>query len=229
VFWFELDGCYIWLCTQFLAFFFYIPLLFRSLTFFTACKRNCIIFIVFDFYNLLKPWALKFNHNSILFRSLYIYTYTYTYRVIHKSLRDFRPLRYRSRDGHAEGEHVNRGRDTPSFWPTLQVLDMCTLGDAADVNPVIKFLLTCSLSAWPSRLLYRRGRKSRNDLWITLYIDTKPAKVFQLIRNVMVSVFPFKVDGRYVGKDFFIAVITKTNNFNFYGVSWAKSILHTYL
>jgi hypothetical protein len=34
------------------------------------------------------------------------------YRVIHKSLQDFRPLRYRSRDGHAEGEHVNRGRDS---------------------------------------------------------------------------------------------------------------------
>ena len=51
------------------------------------------------------------------------------YRVIHKSLRDFRPLRYSSRDGHADGEHVNRGRDTTSFCPTLQVLDMCTLGD----------------------------------------------------------------------------------------------------
>ena len=48
------------------------------------------------------------------------------YRVIHKSLRDFRPLRYSSRDGHAEGEHGNRGRDTPSFCPTLQVLDMLT-------------------------------------------------------------------------------------------------------
>jgi hypothetical protein len=34
----------------------------------------------------------------------------------------FRPLRYSSRDGHAEGKHVNRGRDTPSFCPTLQVL-----------------------------------------------------------------------------------------------------------
>jgi hypothetical protein len=62
------------------------------------------------------------------------------YRVIHKSLPDFRPLRYNNRDGHAEGEHVNRGRDTPSFCPTLQVLDMSTLGDAADVNLVIKFL-----------------------------------------------------------------------------------------
>ena len=56
------------------------------------------------------------------------------------SLRDFRPLRYSSWNGHAEGEHVNRGRDTPSFCPNLQVLDMSTLGDAADVNAVIKFL-----------------------------------------------------------------------------------------
>jgi hypothetical protein len=64
----------------------------------------------------------------------------FIYRVIHKSLRYFRPPLYRSRDGHAEGEHVNRGRDTPSFCPTLQVLDMSTLGDAEDVNPVIKFM-----------------------------------------------------------------------------------------
>ena len=62
------------------------------------------------------------------------------YRVIHKSLRDFRPLRYSSRDGHAEGEHVNRGTDPPRFCPTLQVLDMSTLGNAVEVNPVIKLL-----------------------------------------------------------------------------------------
>jgi hypothetical protein len=55
------------------------------------------------------------------------------YRVIHKTLRDFRPQRYSNRDGHVEGEHVNRKRDTPSFCPTLQVLDMSTLGGAADV------------------------------------------------------------------------------------------------
>ena len=30
--------------------------------------------------------------------------------------------------------------------------------------------MTCSPSSWPSRLLYRRGRKSRRDLWITLYV-----------------------------------------------------------
>ena len=65
---------------------------------------------------------------------------SHKYRVIHKSLRDFRPLRYSSRDDHAEVEHVNRGRDTPSFCPTLQLLDISTHGDAADVNLVIKFL-----------------------------------------------------------------------------------------
>ena len=67
-------------------------------------------------------------------------------RVIHKSVRDFRPLRYSSRDGHAEREHVNGGRDTPSFCPNFKVLDMSTLGDTVDVNSVIKFLphtLTC--------------------------------------------------------------------------------------
>ena len=61
------------------------------------------------------------------------------YRVIHKSLRDFRHLRYSSPGGHAEGEHVNRGRDTPYFCLNLlQALDMSTLGDVADVNLLIK-------------------------------------------------------------------------------------------
>ena len=105
--------------------------------------------------------------------------------------------------------------ETLQICPTLQVLDMSTLGDAVDVNPIIKFLthtcivygrnliigltstasprvdisstckvgqklgvslplLTCSPSAWPSRLLYRRGRKTRRDLWITLYSNSLP-------------------------------------------------------
>jgi hypothetical protein len=68
------------------------------------------------------------------------YVLNTAYRVIRNSLRDFRPLRYSSRDRHAKGERVNRGRDTPSLCLTLQVLDMSTLGDVADVNPVIKFL-----------------------------------------------------------------------------------------
>ena len=85
----------------------------------------------------------------IVQKQIYVFNnkqYQRIYRVIRKSLRDFRPLRYISRDGHAEAEHVSRGRDTPSFCRTLQVLVMSTLGDAADVNPVIKFLPhTCNV------------------------------------------------------------------------------------
>jgi hypothetical protein len=79
---------------------------------------------------MLGPWAVGADCDLLFVK----------YRVIHKSLRYFRPLRYSSRDGHAEGEHVSKGRDTPYFCPNLQVLDMSTVGDAADVNPVIKFL-----------------------------------------------------------------------------------------
>ena len=148
-------------------------------------------------------------------------TFFVKYRVIHKSLRDFRPLRYSSRNSHAEGEHVNRGRDTPIFCPTLQVLDMSTLGDAAGVNPIIKFLprtlhvcgrnlirvltsaasprvdisstckvgqklgvslplLAFSPSKGPSRLLYRRGRKSRREIRITLYFFLTDINVVKL-------------------------------------------------
>ena len=78
--------------------------------------------------------------NYVLLIHLALKNVILKYRIILKSLRDFRPLRYSSRDGHEEGEYVNRGRDTPNFCPTLQVLHMSTLGDEADVNPVIKFL-----------------------------------------------------------------------------------------
>ena len=64
------------------------------------------------FITLLSSWNPRFHKGALY----------YIYRIIHKSFRDFRPLRYSSRDGQAEGEHVNRGRDTPSFCPTLQVL-----------------------------------------------------------------------------------------------------------
>jgi hypothetical protein len=54
------------------------------------------------------------------------------HRLIHKSLRDFRPSRYSGRDDHDEGEHVNRGRGTPCFCSALQVLDVSTLGDISN-------------------------------------------------------------------------------------------------
>ena len=93
----------------------------------------------------LRGWILDLNRSlfrllQVSFLIIFVQQMHDIHRVIHKPLRDFRPLPYSSRDGHAEREHVNRGRDTPIFWPTLQVLDMSTLGDAADVNPVIKFL-----------------------------------------------------------------------------------------
>jgi hypothetical protein len=96
------------------------------------------------------------------------------YRVILKSLRDFRPLRYSSRDGHAEGEHVNRGRDTPTFCPTLQVLGISTLGDAADVNPVIKFLPhTCNVCGRNLITGFTRAASPRVDISSTCKVGQK--------------------------------------------------------
>jgi len=109
------------------------------------------------------------------------------YRVLHKSLRDFRPLRYSSLNGHAEGEHVNRGRYTPSFCPTLQVLDMSNLGDAADVNPAksktqnafvfpvhAMFRHDCLLAVKPAntpRRLVKKKKKWRNSLPIGMLLS----------------------------------------------------------
>ena len=132
---------------------------------------NFLITKIFPFYckaiTKFKRHNLTFQRTGYMYVCTYIYVYTHTHththiyiytyactymyihRVIHKSLRDFRPLRYSSRDGHAEGKHVNRGRDTPSFCPTLQMLDKSTLVDAADVDPVIKFLPhTCNARVW---------------------------------------------------------------------------------
>ena len=106
---------------------------------------------------------------------------SYIYSVIHKSLRDFRSLRYSSRDGYAEGAHVNSSCHThvmhvcgsnlitgltSAASPRVDILSTCKVGQNFGVSLP---LLTCSPSAWPSRLLYRRGRKSRRDLRITLY------------------------------------------------------------
>jgi hypothetical protein len=100
------------------------------------CASNYVFFIIikiiYIYFNIsqTKPTCLSYT--------ILIY---FIYRVIRKSLRDFRPLRYCSRNGHAEWEHFNSARDTPLFCPHLQLLVMSTLGDAADVNLVIKFLL----------------------------------------------------------------------------------------
>ena len=107
-------------------------------------KFYCIIYCIFypNFTDLQNTYITTFNIFFLKDTQIDMYKY----RVIYKSLREFRRVRYSRRDGHAEGEHVNRGRNTPSFCPTLQVLDVSNLGDAADVNLVIKFLPhTCKL------------------------------------------------------------------------------------
>jgi hypothetical protein len=63
--------------------------------------------------------SLQLIYGSTIYRPVCLFLY----RVIQKSLQDVQPLRYSSRDSHADGELVNRGRGTPSFCPTLQVLD----------------------------------------------------------------------------------------------------------
>jgi hypothetical protein len=50
---------------------------------------------------------------------MYLHLYVCIYRIIHKSFRDVRPLRFSTRDGHTKREHVNRGRDTLKFLSYL--------------------------------------------------------------------------------------------------------------
>jgi hypothetical protein len=56
---------------------------------------------------------------------------------------------------------------TSATSPRVDISSTCKVGRKLGVSLP---LLTCSPSALPSRLLYRSGRKSRRDLWITLYI-----------------------------------------------------------
>jgi hypothetical protein len=56
---------------------------------------------------------------------------------------------------------------TSAASPRVHISSACKVGQKLGVSLP---LLTCSPSAWPSRLLNRRGRKSRRDLWITLYM-----------------------------------------------------------
>ena len=58
-------------------------------------------------------------------------------------------------------------RVTSAASTRVNISSTCKLGKNLGVSLP---LLTCSPSAWPSRLLYRRDRKSRRDLWITLCV-----------------------------------------------------------
>ena len=73
---------------------------------------------------------------------------TSKYRVIHNAFRDFRPLRNISRDEHAEGEHVNRGRETPIFCPNLQVLDQSVIFFKIKVDPIFTLTIPFGLTQY---------------------------------------------------------------------------------
>jgi hypothetical protein len=72
------------------------------------------------------------------------------YRVIRKSFRNF----------------WNRMLNNQYRHSRKELLSTCMVGQKLAVSLP---LLTCCPSVWPSRLLYRRGRTSRRDWWITLY------------------------------------------------------------
>jgi hypothetical protein len=90
----------------------------------TISRMSLLLFLT----NVINPNFQRRRAHVIFFLKLSIKKQhtcpiQYKYREIRKSLRDFRTLRYSSRYGHTEGGHVNKGRDTPGFCRTLQVLD----------------------------------------------------------------------------------------------------------
>jgi hypothetical protein len=55
---------------------------------------------------------------------------------------------------------------TYAVSPRVDISSTCKVGQKLGMSLPV---LTSSPSAWPSRLLYRWGQKSRRDLWITPY------------------------------------------------------------
>jgi hypothetical protein len=86
----------------------------------SPCDHVCVLHIRGDHSEARAGGLSKFRY-LVPHRSE---TGLLKYRVIHKSFRNFRPLRYSSRDVHAEGEHVNRGRETKKTWRDSLPIDM---------------------------------------------------------------------------------------------------------
>ena len=110
------------------------------------------------------------------------------YRVIHKSLRDFRPLRYSSRDGHAEGEHVNRGRDIPSFCPTLQVLDIFDFWGLLTNVSRTRSTASADGPGRPLRFAAHRQRLCWNFMYHSRIILSVGGSVWYMVRNLRCTV-----------------------------------------
>jgi hypothetical protein len=113
-----------------------------------ACNETNLMHYLSSVYSVTIPLhvsgLLVAHHQEVTI-------YIYIHRVIHKSLRNLRTRLRNNQDRHSRKEHINT----------------CKVGQKLGVSVP---LLTCFPSAWPSRLVYRRGRKSRRDLWISRYI-----------------------------------------------------------
>ena len=86
--------------------------------------------------------------------------------VVHEILAEWLPVRCETNRLTVCGRNLITGL-TSAASPRVDISSTCKVGQKLGVSLP---LLTRSPSAWPSRLLYRRGWKSRRDLWITLYI-----------------------------------------------------------
>ena len=110
-----------------------------------SCQRRSFLYLKLSMLRAV-------THVSIyiyIYMNYPVHIYIYMYRVIHKYRRDFRPLRYSSRDGHAEGEHINRGRDTRKLGEILY-LSICSILLSVLVIPqqsseVSKGLMNCPI------------------------------------------------------------------------------------
>ena len=113
------------------------------------------------------------------------------YRVIHKSLQDFRTRLHNNQDRHGRKEHINRERDTPSFCPTLQVLDMCTHGDFWGLLTNVSH--TCStVSAdgpgWPVRFAAHRQPLCWNFMYHSWIVLSVGGSVWYMIWNLRCTI-----------------------------------------
>ena len=114
--------------------------------------------------------ALLTNKHTHTYKYTYIYIYVYIYRVIHRSLRNFR-TRLRNKTDTAERSNACRRNLitglTSAASPRVHISSTCKVGQKLGK---ILYLLICSFLPCLSWLLRTRVRKSRRDVWITLYV-----------------------------------------------------------
>jgi hypothetical protein len=120
------------------------------------------------------------------------HTLKFKYRVILKSLRDFRPLRYSSRDGHAEGNMSTEGETLQisivpyrySICPPLVTRHLSILLSSSDHT---RCNIWRPIAATASRILFcsfatkKDPSHYRNPCWFKFFIFTLSFfKVFSL-------------------------------------------------